>query len=104
MDKGEAKKLANKYITLVSNKYPVIKAWLFGSYAKGSNRLDSDIDIAILINGEYDMIDLRIDLMKLRREIDLRIEPHPFTEEYLSSSYLFKNEIETNGIEMNNFS
>jgi len=35
----------------------------------------------------------------MRRQIDLRIEPHPFTEEHLRDSILI-NEIEKNGIEM----
>ena len=39
---------------------------------------DSDIDIAIIVNSVSDIIDTQIDLMKLRRKIDLRIEPHPF--------------------------
>ncbi|MEO6636905.1 MAG: nucleotidyltransferase domain-containing protein [Ginsengibacter sp.] len=100
MDKSEAENIAKKYIEVVTKKYPVAKAWLFGSYAKGSQNDDSDIDIAILLEHEYDIIDLQIELMKMRREIDLRIEPHPFTEEYIYGSSLFKNEIEKNGIEM----
>lgn len=101
MDKREAESIANKYIDIVSKKYPVKKAWLFGSYAKSNNRKDSDIDIAILVKGSYDIIDLQIDLMKMKRLIDLRIEPHPFTEEHLKDSILI-NEIEKNGIEMIN--
>ncbi len=100
MDKREAETIANKYIAIVTKKYNVKKAWLFGSYAKGNNHADSDIDIAILVKDDCDIIDLQIDLMKMRRQIDLRIEPHPFTEEYLQSSSLYKNEIEKYGIEM----
>ncbi len=100
MDKREAENITNKYIAIVSKKQPVKKVWLFGSYAKGTYHVDSDIDIAILINGDYDIMDLQIDLMQLRRQVDYRIEPHPFTEEYLNSSTLFKNEIEKHGIEM----
>lgn len=100
MDKREAESIANKYLDIVSKKYPVKKAWLFGSYAKGKSHKDSDIDIAILVKGEYDIIDLQIDLMNIRCQIDLRIEPHPFTEEYLFGSSLFKNEIEKYGIEI----
>lgn len=100
MDKREAQLIANKYLAIVSKKYPVKKAWLFGSYAKGNNHQDSDIDIAILLKNDYDMIDLQIDLMKMRRLVDLRIEPHPFTEQYTGSSSLFINEIEKYGIEM----
>jgi uncharacterized protein len=100
MDKREAESIANKFIAVVSKKYPVKKAWLFGSYARGTNRVDSDIDIAILVKNNYEIIDLQIDLMKMRRQIDMRIEPHPFTEEYFNESYLLKSEIEKYGIEM----
>ncbi len=99
MDKREAENIANLYLAVVAKKYPFKKAWLFGSYARGNNHPDSDIDIAILINEDYDMIDLQIDLMKMRREVDLRIEPHPFTEESLINSSLF-NEVEKHGIVM----
>lgn len=101
MDKREAQSIANKYVEMVAKKYPVKKAWLFGSYAKGTNHPDSDIDIAILMIDEYDIIDLQIDLMNMRTEIDWRIEPHPYTEELLSNSSLYKNEIIKYGIEMN---
>ena len=100
MDKSEATNIANRYVNLVAKKYPVQKAWLFGSYAKGSHHADSDIDVALLMQHNYDMIDLQIDLMKIRREVDLRIEPHPFTEQNAGNSSLFQNEINKYGIEM----
>jgi predicted nucleotidyltransferase len=78
MDKGEALKIANLYINTISPKYNILQAFLFGSYAKGTNHEDSDIDIAIVVNNVDDIIDTQIDMMKLRRPIDLRIEPHPF--------------------------
>ncbi|HEY5510746.1 MAG TPA: nucleotidyltransferase domain-containing protein [Prolixibacteraceae bacterium] len=78
MDKGEALRIAGAYIDSISTKYSVRQAILFGSFAKGTNHDDSDIDIAIVVNNVVDIIDTQIDLMKLRRKIDLRIEPHPF--------------------------
>jgi uncharacterized protein len=78
MDKREALRIANTYIDSISNKYNIKQAILFGSFAKGTNRDDSDIDIAIVINNVIDIIDTQIELMKLRRKVDLRIEPHPF--------------------------
>ena len=78
MDKGEALRIASVYIESISSKYTIRQAILFGSYAKGTNHDDSDIDIAIIVNDVDDIIDTQIDLMKLRRKVDLRIEPHPF--------------------------
>ena len=78
MDKNEALKIAKAYIDSISSQYSIKDAILFGSFAKGTNHKDSDIDIAIVINNIVDIIDTQIELMKLRRKIDLRIEPHPF--------------------------
>jgi len=78
MDKREAIKIAGDYIESVSLTYSIRQAILFGSFAKGTNHEDSDIDIALVINNVVDIIDAQIDMMKLRRNIDLRIEPHPF--------------------------
>jgi len=51
---------------------------LFGSYAKGNSRQDSDLDIAV-ISSQFgkDRLLERIKLMKISAKIDLRIEPHP---------------------------
>lgn len=51
---------------------------MFGSFAKGTNHKDSDIDIAIVVGDVPDIIDAQFEMMKLRRKVDLRIEPHPF--------------------------
>lgn len=59
-----------------------VEVFLFGSYAKGNPRRDSDIDVAI-VSGSLsgDRFDDRLQLMHLRWDIDLRIEPHPFRPE-----------------------
>ena len=98
MDKGEALKLAENYIDLISSKYDVQQAILFGSFAKGTNHKDSDIDIALIINNVEDIIDTQIDLMKLRRNINLRIEPHPFMTSDFNKSNPVANEILKYGI------
>lgn len=51
---------------------------LFGSYAKGNYRRDSDVDIAV-ISPKFGKNRLRerIKLMKISAKIDSRIEPHP---------------------------
>jgi uncharacterized protein len=53
---------------------------LFGSYAKGNFTKDSDIDIAVILKDYNNLIEIQLDLMRLRRKIDSRIEPHPFRE------------------------
>lgn len=102
MDKGEALKIAKTFIEFISLKYNIQQAFLFGSFAKGTSREDSDIDIAIVINSKLDIIDTQIDLMKMRRKINLSIEPHPFMLEDFNTSNPVVNEIFKFGININN--
>jgi len=55
------------------------QAYLFGSYVKGTATKWSDIDVALLTK-EFigDSFDFKFILMKIAREIDLNIEPHPY--------------------------
>ena len=98
MDKAEALRIAGIYIDSISDKYNIQQAILFGSFAKGTNHDDSDIDIAIIVNNVTDIIDTQIDLMKLRRKVDLRIEPHPFMIGDFNKSNPVVNEILKYGI------
>ncbi len=101
MDKNEALKIAAEYIKyLLTQKYNIENAYLFGSYAKGTNHTDSDIDIAIIFNEMTDEIETQIELMKLRRKIDTRIEPHPYLKSELSELNPNLKEFLTDGIEI----
>ena len=86
MDKGEALSIASEYASVVKSKYDFVRIILFGSYAKGNFNEDSDIDIAVILKDYNNLIDTQVDLMRLRRKIDSRIEPHPFREREFNSS------------------
>jgi len=63
---------------------PVKKLVIFGSYAKGNARKESDIDVCVVspIFGK-DSVEETQFLFKVRREVDSRIEPLPVSvEEY----------------------
>jgi len=75
---------------------------MFGSFAKGTNHADSDIDIAIVVKNVSDIIDTQIDMMKLRRKVDLRIEPHPFAFTDFNEDNPVVNEILKSGILIKN--
>jgi predicted nucleotidyltransferase len=102
MDKVEALRIADAYIGSISAKYSIKQAILFGSFAKGTYHDDSDIDIAIVMNNVVDIIDTQIDLMILRRKVDLRIEPHPFMVGDFNRSNPVVNEILKYGIVISN--
>jgi len=70
---------AKEYKTLVSSNMPfqVEQYWIYGSFAKGTPRKHSDIDIAMVVNQIDDDVyweNLPL-LWKLTREVDDRIEP-----------------------------
>jgi len=76
MDKIEAISKLARYKVLVSKHFDIENMILFGSYARGNQSEDSDIDVAVVVNStELDYFTYAPLLWKLRREIDDRIEP-----------------------------
>ncbi|MCF7792386.1 MAG: nucleotidyltransferase domain-containing protein [Candidatus Cloacimonetes bacterium] len=76
MDQTEIIAIAKRFVELVKKDFPMKNAYLFGSYANGEASEERDIDIAIVldkITGNY--LDQNTALFKLRRNVDLRIEP-----------------------------
>ncbi|MCD6175625.1 MAG: nucleotidyltransferase domain-containing protein [Planctomycetes bacterium] len=70
IDKVEA------YSVRVAKRYHPKPIVVYGSYARGTATKDSDIDIAVicdLLAGDY--LENAFELFKMRRDIDLRIEP-----------------------------
>ena len=97
MDKRDALNIAAKYAESVKSKYDFVKIILFGSYAKGTYNDDSDIDIAVILKDYNNLMDIQLDLMRLRRKIDSRIEPHPFREKDFNITNPVVNEIVKHG-------
>jgi predicted nucleotidyltransferase len=93
MDKTDVINIAKRYAIAVNENYSFIKIILFGSYAKGNFNDDSDIDIAVVLKDYSNLIDMQLELMRLRRKIDSRIEPHPFREREFELSNPIVNEI-----------
>ena len=100
MDKRDVLSIANEYANAVEAKYSYVKMILFGSYAKGTNHEDSDIDIAIILKDYNNLLDMQLDLMRIRRKIDSRIEPHPFRENEFELSNPIVHEIVKYGREI----
>ena len=101
MDKKKASKVAKKYADFLRKINPGIKkVYLFGSYAKGIINVDSDIDLAIVFENLTDTFDMQVELMKLRRKFDNRIEPHAFRESDFEVSNPLTMEILKTGIEI----
>ena len=91
----------NKFIKEIKKKYNVTAIILFGSYAKGTENEDSDIDIAIISDEFTDIYDCMAVLMGMTWDIDARIEPHPILkEDYENISNPFVKEIIETGIKV----
>ena len=93
MDKRDAIKIASRYADAVKLKFDTVKVVLFGSYVKGNYHKDSDIDIAVILQDYNNLIDTQLELMRIRRKIDSRIEPHPFREKDFEITNPIVNEI-----------
>ena len=92
--------IVKKYIQQIPDSMDLKRAYLFGSYAKGVERDDSDIDIALVIGKMDDFFLIQMQLMRLRRKIDLRIEPHPIWDKDFNIQNPFAYEIQQTGIEI----
>lgn len=99
MDKDQAIDKVRQYSLLLQDYFDVDKIYLYGSYAKGTNREDSDIDVAIVVNSiKGDYFETTPLIWKLRRQIDDRIEPVIIEKDNDLSGFL--EEIQKSGVEI----
>jgi len=101
MDQDAAIKIVKEYVNyLKANKFNVQKAYLFGSLVTGKCHEDSDIDLAIILDDLSNRFTAQVELMKISRKFDSRIEPHPFAESDFIATNPFTNEILKKGIQI----
>jgi len=100
--KDSIKKAIRDYVQALRNHgIPVKEVILFGSCARGGNRNESDIDVAIVSDAfSGDRFDDRRRIVPLRRGIDSRIEPIPLTPEAFASGGNLIDEIKKSGIKI----
>ncbi|GBD87745.1 nucleotidyltransferase domain protein [bacterium BMS3Abin03] len=97
MDKEQAIELAKKYADIIKSYFNIKKVVLYGSYACGKQTSDSDIDVAVIVDKiDGNILDVEAKLYKLRRNLDLRIEPILLDEKEDISG--FKDEVLKTGI------
>lgn len=97
MDQRKVINIVKQFGELVRQNYQVNQIYLFGSYAKGNAKEESDIDVAIVLDkiGD-DCLEQSTKLFQLRRKVDLRIEP--ILLELNNDISGFLEEIQNNGI------
>lgn len=90
-----------KFIEEIKKYYNITNIILFGSYAKGTENEDSDIDIAVISDDFDDIYDCMAHLMGMTWDIDARIEPHPIKKkDFEEASDYFIKEVINTGIQV----
>lgn len=97
MDQREVIRLLTKYKLLISKHFNLDQMLLYGSYASNSASAASDIDVAVILKDfKENYFNVVPKIWKLRKEVDLRIEPHVFEKGKDNSGML--EEIKRTGI------
>ena len=94
-------KIAHRYLDHVKKQgIPITSVYLFGSFAKGTSKKHSDIDICLVSKSfGKDYFDEGVKLAHLTHKIDDRLEPHPMHPKDMEDKYsTFAHEIKTHGI------
>ncbi len=102
MDAGTNKKIRDFIALVKQNRDDLCEVYLFGSYAIGNDKLESDIDLAMVLDklSDDDRFNLQVELMTLAANFDVRIEPHPIGKRDFNFSNPFAAEIIKTGIEI----
>lgn len=92
-----------RYIdALKKNGFPIQRAMLFGSWARGTANDESDVDVALISDAfTGDRFQDRRKIVPLRRIINSRIEPIPFDPRSFADGGILVDEILKYGEDIN---
>ncbi len=102
MDKRTNKSISDYIAAIAKNDKRLVKAYLFGSYAKEIDNEESDIDLALVFNNmdDTEKFDYQVQLLIMGSKFDSRIEPHPISTNESVKYSPFYGEILKTGIEI----
>jgi predicted nucleotidyltransferase len=91
-----ARRVASVFLGKLSDTYEVAQAIIFGSRARGDHRPDSDLDLAIVLNGQRgDFIDTKLDMAGIAFDVLLEtgilVQPFPLWDGDLAHPERFTN-------------
>lgn len=89
-----------QYALAIQKRFDIQALYVFGSTITGTSTKWSDIDLLILSPDFEDRLQARLDLMRLRRGIDDRIEPHPLLPEDFNERHALAAEVMHNGVQI----
>ena len=88
-----------RFLRAMRQRQRVEAVYLYGSQAKGTATDWSDIDLAVVSQDfSADHFQERLALMRLAAQIDVRIEPHPFTPQDFNANDPLASEIRRTGV------
>ncbi len=95
-DEAVTLRAASVFLGKLSGTYDVSQAIVFGSRARGEHGPDSDLDLAIVLNGERrDFLDTKLDMAGLAfdalLETGILVQPFPMWDGDLSHPERFSN-------------
>ena len=104
VDYETAKQIISQYVSDVKAVMPIDKVYLYGSYASGTARWDSDVDLCFFSDSFTDENTMRImgRLFELKRRYNkyLCLEPNAFPLSELNNDNPFVKEILRTGTEI----
>jgi predicted nucleotidyltransferase len=102
MDKNDAIRISKNYLNKIrSSAFDFSEAWMFGSYAKGNQHDNSDIDIAIVLKDSVNhTFDTDVQLMVLRSGEETIIEPHAFSKDEFNNQTPIVRQIIKHGVRL----
>lgn len=97
LDKSDVIERVRQYADILRGHLDIEQVILFGSYTKDTATEDSDIDVAVVTDIEYEnWLEVSANLWKWRRDVDSIIEPHLMYSGYDRSGFL--EEIRRTGV------
>ena len=104
MGEDRSVKIVRKFVKALKQEgIPVDRVILYGSYAKGKTRPDSDIDVVVISkNFGKDRVEEGMTLFRIAGKIDPRLEPVPISlDSYENDSWIpLIYDIKEKGIEL----
>jgi predicted nucleotidyltransferase len=104
VDLETVKRIAGQYIADVKQKMPIDKVYLYGSYAKGTAREDSDVDLCFFSEHfaskrSWDVLS-ELFYIKIKYDKELLMEPNAFPTSEIYKDNPFVKEIIRTGYEL----
>jgi len=97
-------KYSNEYINDVAKKIPIDKAYLYGSYANGTQKENSDVDICFFSSyfenkRKWDIVS-ELFYLKIKYDDYILIEPNAFPLSEINNNNPFVENVLRNGKEI----